>query len=128
MVRNKISPGHHEGTAGHAVASHRPARVSHLPAPDPDSGLGNQTSAPCLYNKNVNPGEEWHVLNNDSARWFRKMAENGNSVAQEFLARAYEEGWPGFEKNDEQARYWHQQAMAKNFPSSHLKPTKPLTE
>ena len=47
------------------------------------------------------------VPNNDNAQWFRKIAENGNTVAQEFLARAYEEGWLGLVQDKEQARYWY---------------------
>ena len=51
--------------------------------------------------------------NSDTAQWFRKIAENGNAVAQEFLARAYEEGWLGLVKDKAQARYWYQQAAKK---------------
>jgi TPR repeat protein len=45
------------------------------------------------------------------------MAANGNAVAQEFLAHAYQEGWLGLIKDKEQARYWYQQA-AKRSPAS----------
>jgi len=46
------------------------------------------------------------------------MAANGNAVAQEFLAHAYQEGWLGLIKNKEQARYWHQQAATKRSTAS----------
>ena len=55
--------------------------------------------------------------NNNTAQWFQKIAENGNTVAQEFLARAYEEGWLGLVKDQEQARYWQLQAAAKRHPT-----------
>ena len=61
--------------------------------------------------------------NHDTAQWFIKIAENGNTVAQEFLAHAYEEGWLGLAKNKHQARYWHQQATAKDFSRFPVKPT-----
>ena len=54
------------------------------------------------------------VPNNDNAQWFLKIAENGNTVAQEFLARAYEEGWLGLMKDKQQARYWYQQATKRH--------------
>ena len=52
----------------------------------------------------------------ESLQWLHKIAANGNAVAQEFLARAYEEGTMGLCMDKAQARYWYQQA-AKRKPA-----------
>jgi len=57
------------------------------------------------------------VHNHDTAQWLHKIASNGNAVAQEFLAHAYQEGWLGLIKDKEQARYWYQQAAKRNSAS-----------
>ena len=53
-----------------------------------------------------------------TAQWLQKIAENGNAVAQEFLGRAYEEGWLGLAKDEVRAKYWYQQAARRNTPPS----------
>jgi TPR repeat protein len=58
------------------------------------------------------------VDNNDSVQWLQKIAGNGNPVAQQFLGRAYEEGWLGLVKDKEQAKYWYQQAAKRNPAST----------
>jgi TPR repeat protein len=45
----------------------------------------------------------------ETLQWLHKIAANGNTVAQEFLARAYEEGTMGLCMDKAQARYGHQQ-------------------
>ncbi len=46
----------------------------------------------------------------ETAAWVRKVAENGNSVAQELLGRAYEKGLLGLPYDAQQAKYWYQRA------------------
>ena len=58
------------------------------------------------------------VENNDPVQWFHKVAVNGNPVAMQFLARAYEEGWLGLVKDKEQARYWYQEAAKRKSVST----------
>lgn len=45
-----------------------------------------------------------------SLTWFRKVAENGNVIAQEFLGRAYEKGWMGLPPDAQQSSYWYERA------------------
>ena len=45
-----------------------------------------------------------------TAAWVRKVAENGNSVAQELLGRAYEKGLLGLPSDEQQAKYWYERA------------------
>jgi TPR repeat protein len=56
------------------------------------------------------------VHHKGTAQWLQKIAANGNAVAQEFLGRAYEEGWLGLAKDEVQARYWYQQAARRSTP------------
>ena len=49
-------------------------------------------------------------LGKASLMWFRKVAENGNVIAQEFLGRAYEKGWMGGPPDVEQSVYWYERA------------------
>ena len=37
---------------------------------------------------------------------YKKAAEAGNLVAQEYLAVGYKEGWFGLKKNSKKAKYW----------------------
>ncbi len=47
---------------------------------------------------------------------YKKAAEGGNLVAQEYLAIAYKEGWFGLKVNKKQAKYWENKVrMAGDF-------------
>ena len=42
----------------------------------------------------------------EAVKWYIKSAENGYSIAQEYLAAAYREGWFGLSKDVKKAEYW----------------------
>lgn len=42
----------------------------------------------------------------EAVKWYIKSAENGYSLAQEYLAAAYREGWFGLKKDAKKAKYW----------------------
>lgn len=42
----------------------------------------------------------------EAVRWYQRAAANGSKEAQEFLAVAYQEGWFGLPRDQQQARYW----------------------
>lgn len=42
----------------------------------------------------------------EAVRLYHEAAENGNAMAQEYLAAAYREGWFGLKKDQKKANYW----------------------
>lgn len=53
----------------------------------------------------------FYLLNDEAVsaegmKWLTKAAENGYADAQRWLARTFEHGWYGMDKNDEKYVYW----------------------
>jgi len=45
--------------------------------------------------------------------WYKRAAEGGNELAQEYLAIGYQEGWFGLQRNTEKSRFWYQRLDGK---------------
>lgn len=51
----------------------------------------------------------------EAVKWYKKSANNGYHVAQEFLAAAYEEGWFGLQRDQKLAKFWEDKAESQNW-------------
>jgi TPR repeat protein len=40
--------------------------------------------------------------------WYRRAAESGNQIAQEYMAVGYQEGWFGLPRDQAKSHYWYQ--------------------
>jgi len=40
--------------------------------------------------------------------WYRRAAEGGNELAQEYMAVGYQEGWFGLPRDQAKSHYWYQ--------------------
>jgi TPR repeat protein len=53
-----------------------------------------------------------------AVEWYRKAADQGNAVAQDYLGFAYENGWGGLPVDYKQAVDWFQKAANQGFPAA----------
>ena len=71
--------------------------------------LAEQGDANAEFNLGLMYHSGLHVAFNEqeAVRWYLRAAEGGNTLAQEYMAIGYQEGWFGLARDEAKSRYWY---------------------